>query len=802
MPRFRIKKGDVVEKAVPLLLLRTSSRVPPYEEEFYNFCQVCGSDLSLHDTASLVNKILDNVTVSNLRTLSRQKTTALLCFCSKCGDTKVRYCSQHCRALGEAYAIHIHHLTCRRSNISAFQEYGRHIQSQIQTCLLSNDSQELFVWHCILTASLVILSNIQQNNATDGKMKEGNNHVSVEYPTGLQDFFLHAVTASSSQSQCRDPRMMKVPAVVEEMWSFFSACLQNSFPEAHILTSSSSSSSFFFATYHLVSQCLHRISLSDLATKFISGHILSLPPTDLRKSLKGLKPYITAAFRNDGTMPLNNPLEKDEIVSLNIIQYREAARVAQAASDDFDGESPFFSRRHEFFALCSPLEGFAFDSLPHSCVPTCILEGGREVDDEREKVNETDNSILKTGRVKVELFALHNIEKGDTLSVSRISNVEQELSHRTKALKEVLGPSFCCTCVRCCFEQQSPNAACNLSVLELKRIGDFAMQHSRFLDAIKAYNATLDIIFKKGNQTNDFIGEILHAKCAAYLGLDEFLTAQRLWRDAIKLCPSHEGIALEVRKQEAYNTSATLSTREEKIKRRKVGDNSISHDKVLPEFFTLIAGECYVTKNNHPVASKQECQQAIEWAESYAKSAAGWTTSRHYAVPTTDLPLHDIPPLLRWFNRIMESSIRPLLARQFKAEEVGIDGCNLHVHDAFVVRYNASEQRHLPLHQDESTHSFTLALNDNFKGGGTYIAKLGKSIKPSLGGLLSFRGNRLLHGGDVVVEGTRYIIAAFCYASKPKESNLHGSIGRSKLSSTFSEDSSGNTFYFSFQNHI
>ncbi len=119
-------------------------------------------------------------------------------------------------------------------------------------------------------------------------------------------------------------------------------------------------------------------------------------------------------------MQLSNPLEKDEIVSPNIIQYREAARVAQAASDDFDEQSPFFSRRHECFALCAPLEGFALDSLPHSCVPTCILEGGREVDDEREKVNETDNFILKTGRVKVELFALHNIEKGDTLSVSRI----------------------------------------------------------------------------------------------------------------------------------------------------------------------------------------------------------------------------------------------------------------------------------------------------------------------------------------------------------------------------------------------
>lgn len=788
MPRSRIKKGDAVDKALPLILLRTSSRVPPYEEEYYNYCQVCGSDLSLHDSASLVNRILGKIDESNLRTLTQQNTASLY-LCSQCGDQRVRYCSEHCRASGETYAIHIHHLTCRHSKISAFKDYGRFIESQITTCLRTNDSQELFVWYCILAASLVILSNIQHNDATNNSM---------EFPTGLNELFLHSIATSASQAECRDARMVKVPTVVEEMWPFFSACLHNSFPAPQRLTSSL----VFFCTYHLVSQRLHRVSLSDLATKLIAGHILSLSPADLSAVLEELKPYVTAAFRYDGTMKLNNPLDTDELVSPIISQYREAARLAQAANDDFDEDSPFFSRRHEFFALCSPVDSFTFDSLPHSCVPTCNVEGARAIEEVRENVKSTDYFLLRRGRINVELFALHDIEKGETLSLSRISNVEQDWSHRAEALKEVLGQSFNCTCVRCRFEQQRQNIADNLTDLELKRIGDFAMQHSRFRDAVSAYNAALEIIFKKGDPTNDFVGEILHAKCAAYLGMDDFLTAQRLWRDAADLCPSHERIAFEVRKQEAYKNSVTLPAREEKSKRRKVEDNPVFFGNVLPVFFTLIAGECYVTKHNHPIASKQELQQAIDWAESYASSAGGWTTSRHYAVPTTDLPLHDIPPLLRWFNKLMEISIRPLLARQFSAEEVGIDGCNLHVHDAFVVRYNASEQRHLPLHRDESTHSFTVALNDNFKGGGTYIAKLGKSIKPSLGGLLSFRGNRLLHGGDVVVEGTRYIIAVFCYACKRKESNMVRTVDQSKLSSTFSEVSSGNSFYFGFQNRI
>ena len=31
------------------------------------------------------------------------------------------------------------------------------------------------------------------------------------------------------------------------------------------------------------------------------------------------------------------------------------------------------------------------------------------------------------------------------------------------------------------------------------------------------------------------------------------------------------------------------------------------------------------------------------------------------------------------------------------------------VHDAFVVRYEEGKQRHLPLHRDQSTHSFTVS---------------------------------------------------------------------------------------------
>lgn len=792
-----IKKGDSIDKTrtLPLLLVRTSSRSSfDAGNDFYNYCQVCGRDVSLSDPTSLANKILSHITDRNL---TQQLKPAILYYCSRCEDKRVRYCSEHCRALGERYALHIHHVTCRGSTCSSeLKDYGRQIHSQIQTSLLANDYQELFAWHCILVTSLVILSNIQHNDTNAGEDDKGNRHQSVEFPSGLHEFFRHVVATASSQDQYRDARKLQVHTAVEDMWSLFSAALHNSFPTAILVVPQTITCSLFFTTYQLVRECLHRISLADLASEFISKHILNLSHDILPEVLKELKPFVTAAFRNDGT----RHVEDKDGVSPKIIQYRQAARIAQTASESYDDDSPFFSLRHEFYALCFPVDIFAWDALPHSCAPTCIIEGTREVDDEEGKENQSNDMpsvVGEGGKIKLLLFALHDIDKGEPLSLSRISNVEQDFSNRSKALKQTFGASFCCVCVRCRFEQ-SPNTAANLSFVEMKRIGDFAMQNGRFLDAINAYNAILSSICQNNSKTGNYIGDILHAKCAAYLGMGKFMVAQRLWNDASKVCPSHEGIALQVRKQAAYHTLSSPA-REGENKRRKISGERLSLNRSLPEFITLIDGECYVTKYNHPVVCAQECQQAIEWTENYASSTTGWTTSRHYAVPTTDLPIHDVPPLLKWFNNLMECSVRPLLARQFSEEEVGVNGCNIHIHDAFVVRYNASEQRHLPLHRDESSHSFTLALNNDYEGGGTYIAKLGKSIKPSLGGLLSFRGDLLLHGGDVIIEGTRYIIAAFCYVSNLNKTAIQGTAGQSKICSSFSEDLDNKIFCFGFQ---
>ena len=165
------------------------------------------------------------------------------------------------------------------------------------------------------------------------------------------------------------------------------------------------------------------------------------------------------------------------------------------------------------------------------------------------------------------------------------------------------------------------------------------------------------------------------------------------------------------------------------------------------------------------ILNANECKQMVEMAETYHDKLSGdknWTTSRHYAVPTTDIPVYQIPELLSWFNEQLKYKIFPAMEVNF---DIDSSCSRLRIFDAFLVKYDASTgQKRLPLHNDQSEFSLTIAMNplNEYEGGGTYFCETNETFKTEAGGVISFHGD-LLHAGITITKGKRYIIVCFIY---------------------------------------
>ena len=558
----------------------------------------------------------------------------------------------------------------------------------------------------------------------------------------------------------------------------------------------------FDSSSHEIDECIEKLSNSPLELMSLQRsietlmHPISVPhpiATHLRTNLlKQNDSQLSATLSLIGS-PLMDPIFSDNKIkhvgernakrikksssSDKLLRWRQAVRLVQVLSDssfcEEDWNKHNDTSERSFYNLISRLkrEYIAFcpevSRLTHSCVPNGMIEGTASIANPN-KINEIDPEE-GTQPVLISLIALQDIRKGEVLTISKIQNLEDSVEERAISLRQIFGNHFKCKCIRCRWERVS-NTGEKFEVrkenidsyksdiplfssMELKSLGDLAMQQARYSDACAIYDEMLRL--------QPYNSDVLHARCATFLERGMFREAQRMWRKANDICGGHEGISLHVRKQEAYEPVLGIG-------------NTISSVKISTDMFIdLLDRECFLT--TQPILTKEECSLAIGWAEEAARLREnGWTTSRHYAVPTTDIPIHEVPNLLNFFNQILATRLRPLLALQYGSDEVGDEGQYVFIHDAFIVRYDADGgQKHLPLHRDQSTHSFTIALNspDEYDGGGTWLAPLGRAVRPSLGGALSFRGDKILHGGDPIVSGRRYIIVAFCFISKDNKND-------------------------------
>ena len=172
-----------------------------------------------------------------------------------------------------------------------------------------------------------------------------------------------------------------------------------------------------------------------------------------------------------------------------------------------------------------------------------------------------------------------------------------------------------------------------------------------------------------------------------------------------------------------------------------------------------------------PVLSETECGEVVAAAEAFAAANGGWTTDRHVAYPTHDLPVAALGRVGARARTLVKDRLLPELAARF-----GLDAAGLSFQDMFVAKYCAEKGGLAALaeHEDDSQWSFVLALNDGateYGGGGTqFVALEGKPVhRPGRGHATMFSGKNR-HCGVATTSGTRYVLAGFL--------NYQGSDGR------------------------
>ncbi|KAF7731506.1 hypothetical protein EC973_009270 [Apophysomyces ossiformis] len=157
------------------------------------------------------------------------------------------------------------------------------------------------------------------------------------------------------------------------------------------------------------------------------------------------------------------------------------------------------------------------------------------------------------------------------------------------------------------------------------------------------------------------------------------------------------------------------------------------------------------------VFSPAECDNILKIV-SQLEGDKGWTTKRHSAFPTTDIPLlMDKNGPLWYLVEQVKTRLFGKLARHF-----GFQPSDLSFRDFFLVKYSADAQAGLAMHTDGCLISFNILINtpNEFEGGGTYFASTNEVVHIQQGDCV-FHSAKIMHQGMPVSLGQRFILVGF-----------------------------------------
>ncbi|KAI9361299.1 hypothetical protein BD770DRAFT_441323 [Pilaira anomala] len=150
--------------------------------------------------------------------------------------------------------------------------------------------------------------------------------------------------------------------------------------------------------------------------------------------------------------------------------------------------------------------------------------------------------------------------------------------------------------------------------------------------------------------------------------------------------------------------------------------------------------------------SATECEKVLDICEQQKE----WTTDRHSAFATTDIPIRNDPQLAH-LEQVVKDRLFPELAVHYRFKE-----SDLEFRDIFLVKYNANAQKGLKIHTDGCLFSLTLLVSNpnDFEGGGTYYQSIDKVLYLDQGDV-AYHDARVMHSGIDITKGSRYILVAF-----------------------------------------
>ena len=109
------------------------------------------------------------------------------------------------------------------------------------------------------------------------------------------------------------------------------------------------------------------------------------------------------------------------------------------------------------------------------------------------------------------------------------------------------------------------------------------------------------------------------------------------------------------------------------------------------------------------VWSQDECDFVLQAVKAAVSKSSGWTTDRHAAYATTDMPCSRVQEVDAWVRESLAQRVLPELAKRHGWGN-GTGSC-LYFRDLFFVQYSAGGQAGLALHRDGSIISFNILLN-------------------------------------------------------------------------------------------